>query len=154
MSSSLQHHGLQHARPPCPSASPGVCSSSCPLHWWCRPVISSSDARFSFCPQSFPASGTFLSHLFTADDQNAGALALASVFPVNIQGWSPLRLTVFFFFSLPSKRPSGASSSTTVQRHQFFGILPSLWSSSYSHMWPLGRPQPWLYASVMSLGRP
>ena len=66
MSDSLQSHGLQHTRPPCPSPSPEVCPSSCPLHWWCHPAISSSDAVFSFCPQSFPASGTFpMSQLFT-----------------------------------------------------------------------------------------
>ena len=83
---------------------------------------------------------TFLSHLFTSDDQNTGALASASVLLVNIQGLSPLRLTGFF--SLPSKGLSGAFSSTTVQRHQFFGILPSLRSSSYSRVRPLGRPPP------------
>ena len=51
-------HGLQHARSPCPSPSPGVCPSSCSLHRWCHPAISSSDALLSFCPQSLPASGT------------------------------------------------------------------------------------------------
>ena len=59
MSDSLWPYGLQHARPPCPSPSPGVCPSSFSLHQWCHPVISSSDTLFSFCPQSFPASGTF-----------------------------------------------------------------------------------------------
>ena len=89
MSNSLWPHGLQHVRYPCPS---GVCPSSRLLHQWCHPAISSSDALFSSCPQSFPASGTFpMSHLFTSDDQNTGASA--SVLPVNIQGWSPLRLT-------------------------------------------------------------
>jgi len=70
------------------------CPSSCSLDRWCHPAVSSSDALFSFCPQSFPASGTFpMSHLFTSDDHNTGASALASVLPVNIQGCSPLRLT-------------------------------------------------------------
>ena len=79
MSDSLRPQGLQHARPPCPSPFPsGVCRSSCSLHWWCHPVISSSDALFSFCPQSFPASETFpVSWLWASDDQNIGALALA-----------------------------------------------------------------------------
>ena len=88
-------HGLQHTRPPCPSPSPGVCPSSCSLHRWRNePAISSSDALFSFCPQSSSASGTFpMSHLFTSDDQNTGASASASVLPVNIRDWSPLRLT-------------------------------------------------------------
>ena len=68
VSKSLWPHGLQHTRPLCPSPSPKVCPSSCPLHWWCHPVISSSDALF-FCPQSFPASGNFpMSQLFTSDD--------------------------------------------------------------------------------------
>ena len=93
-SGSLKARGLQHARPPCPLPSLGVCPSSCSLHLWCHPAISSSDARFSFCPWSFPASGTFLvSCLFASDDQNTGASGLVSVLPVNNQGWSPLRLT-------------------------------------------------------------
>ena len=67
MSSSLQPLELQHARLLCPSPSPEVCPSSCPLHWWCHPATSSSDALFSFCLQSFPASGTFqMSQLFTS----------------------------------------------------------------------------------------
>ena len=91
MSSSFLPHGLQHARPPCPSKSPKVCPSSCPFHQWCHPAISSSDAIFSFCPQSFPASGTLsMSQLFTSDDQNIGASASASVLPMNIQDWFPL----------------------------------------------------------------
>ena len=126
MSNSLRCHGLQHTRPPCPSPSPGVCPSWCSLHQWHCPPILSSDALFSFCPWSFPASGTFLmSCLFTSDDQNTGASALAaSILPVNIQGWSLLKL--IGLTSLLSKGPSGVSSSTTVQKHQFFGILPSL----------------------------
>ena len=82
-------HGLQHARLPCPSLSPGVCPSSCSLHQWYHSGISSSDALFSFCPQSLPASGT-MNHLFTSDDQSTGP---ASVLPVSFQGWSPLSLT-------------------------------------------------------------
>ena len=71
-------------------------------------------------------------------DQNTGASASASALPVNIQGWSPLRLTGLI--SMLSNRPSGIFSSTTVQWHRFFGILPSLWSSSHNCTWPLGRP--------------
>ena len=116
---SLWLHGLQHARPLCPSQSPKVCPSSCPLPWWWHPAISSSDAFFSFCPQSFPAPGTFLmSCLFASDEQNTEAAASASVLPVNIQGWSPLRLTGWI--SLLSKGLSGVFSSTTVQRHSAF----------------------------------
>ena len=69
MSDSSQLHGLQHARPPCPSPSLRVCPSSCSLHWWCHPAISSSNALFPFCPQSFPASGTFpMNQLFASDE--------------------------------------------------------------------------------------
>ena len=73
--------------PPCPSPSPLVCPSSCPLHRCCHPAISSSDALFSFCLQSSPASGTFpMSPLFASGDQTTGASASASVFPTSIQG--------------------------------------------------------------------
>ena len=100
MSDSLQPHGLKHARPPCPLLSLEVCPSSYPLHWWCHPVISSSDAHFSFCPQSFPESGTFpMSQLFASDDQNTGVSTLASVLPMSIQGWFPIRLTGFILLS-------------------------------------------------------
>ena len=107
--------GLQHARPLCPSPSPGFCPSSCSLPRWCHPAISFSDALFS-CPQSFPASGTFpMSCLFASDDQNTGASASASVLLGNIQGWSHLRLTGLI--SLLSEGLLGVFSSTTVQRH-------------------------------------
>ena len=136
---SLWLHRLQHARPPWPSPSPEVCPSSCSLHQWCHPAILPSDTLFSFCPQPFPASGTFpMSHLFASDDQNTRASASASVLPMSFQGWFPLRLTALI--SLLSKGLSGVFSSTTVWRHQFFGILPSLWSSSHNHTWPLERP--------------
>ena len=129
--------GLQHTGPPCPSPSPGVCPSSCSLCQWCRPAISSSDTLF-FCPQTFPESGTFLvSRLFTSDDQNPGASASVSVLPVNIQGWSPLRLTGLI--SLLFRGLSGVFSSIAVRRHQFFGTLPFLSSSSHNHTWPLAR---------------
>ena len=123
----LQPHGLQCTRPPCPSPSPKVCLSSCPLHSWCHPDISSSDTLF-FCPQSFPASVSFLmSQLFASDDQNTEASASPSVLPINIQGWwFPSRLTGLI--SLLSKGLSGVFSSTIVWR-QFFGVLPSLQSS-------------------------
>ena len=105
VSNSLWPHGLQHARPPCPLPSSGVCPSSCPLHQWCHPALSSSDVPFS-CPQPFPASGTFpVSRLFTSSDQNTGASASASVFPMSIQGWFPWRLTGLM--SSLSKRLSG-----------------------------------------------
>ena len=123
ISNSLQSQGLQHTRPPCPPSSPRVCPSSCSLHWWCYPAISSSDTLFSFCLQSFPASGTFpMSQLFASGDQNTGVSASASVLPMSIQGWFPLRLTGLI--SLQSKGHLGVFSSTTVRSHQFFGTLP------------------------------
>ena len=80
----------EHARLLCPSPSPKVCPSLCPLHWWCHPAISSSDALFSFCPQSFPASGTFpMSWLLAPDDQNTRVSASASAPPMSIQGLLP-----------------------------------------------------------------
>ena len=128
----------KHSRPPCPSPSPEVFPSSGPLHWWCHPTISSSGALFSFCPQSFSAPMTLpMSQLFASDDQNTGASAEASVLPMSIQGWFPLTLTGLI--SLLSKGLWGVFSSTTVWKHQFFGILPSSLSSSQNHMWPLGR---------------
>ena len=146
MSDSMTH-GLQHDRPPCPLPSPEVCPSSSPLHWWFHPAILSSDVLLSFWPQSFPTSGTFpMFSQFTSYGQSTGASASASVLPMNIQGWFPLRLTGLI--SLLSKGISRVLSSTTVQRHQFFGILPSLQFSSHNPMWPLGKPSPLLYGPL------
>ena len=127
MSKSLQPHGLQHARFPCPSLSPRTCSNSCPLGLWCHPNISSSVTPFSFCPQSFPASGSFpMSQLFASDSRNIGVSALASVPPMNIQDWFPLQLTGLI--TLPSKGLSRVFSNTTIRKHHFFSAQPSLWS--------------------------
>ena len=91
VSKSLRPRGLQHARPPCPSPSPGVYSNSCPLSRWCHPTLSSSVTTFSSCLQSFPASGSFpVSWLFTSGGQSIGASISASVIPMNISGWFPL----------------------------------------------------------------
>ena len=95
----LGPHGLQHARLPCPSLSPRVCSNSCPLSWWCQP-ISSSVAPFS-CPQSFPESGSFpLCQLFASGGQTTGVSVSASALSMNIQGWFPLRLTGLVSFNV------------------------------------------------------
>ena len=94
VSDSLWPHGLQHTRLPCPSLSPEECSYSDPLSQWCHPTISPSVALFFSCPQSFPASGSFLmSQLFISAGKSIGALASASILPMNIQGWFPLGLT-------------------------------------------------------------
>ena len=106
--------------PPCSSPSPGTCSNSCPLSQWCHPTILSSVVPFS-CLLSFPASGSFpMSQLFASGIQTTGASASASVLPMNIQVW--------FLCSPCSPRDS---QNTTVQKHQFFGTQPSLWSNSY-----------------------
>ena len=94
MSDTLRPHEPQHARPPCPSPTPGVYSNSCPSSRWCHPGNSSSVVPFSSCPQSLPASGSFpISQLFTWGGQSAGVSALASVLPMNTQDWSPLGWT-------------------------------------------------------------
>ena len=95
MSDSLQPHGLQHTRPPCPSPTPRVYANSCPLSQWCHPTISSSVFPFFSCLQSFPASGSFqMSPFFTSGDQRIRASASASVLPMNTQSWFPLGWTV------------------------------------------------------------
>ena len=120
MSDSLQPHVLQHARPPCPSSTPGVHSDSCSSSQWCHPAILSSVVLFSSCPQSLPASESFpMSQLFAWGGQTTGVSALASFFPKNTQGWSPLEWTGCI--SLQSKGLPRVFSNTTVQRHQFSG---------------------------------
>ena len=121
----LRPHGLQHARPPCPSPTPGVYSNPCSLSRWCHPTISSSVVLFSSRLQSFPASGSFsMSRLFTSGGQSIGASASASVLPVNIQSWFPSGLTGLI--SLLSKGLSRVFSNTTVQKHLFFGAVKIL----------------------------
>jgi len=119
VSNSLQPHGLQHARLPCPSPTPEACSNSCPSSKWCHPTISSSVVPFSSCLQSLPASRSFpMSQFFTSGGQSIGVSASASVLPMNIQGWFPLGLAGWM--SLQSKGLSRVFSNTTVQKHQFF----------------------------------
>ena len=125
MSNSSWPHGMQHARPPCPSPTPGVYSNSCPLSQWCPPTVSSSVIPFSTRLQSFPASGSFqMSRFFASGGQCIGVTALASVLPMNIQGRFPLGWTGWI--SVLSKGLSRVFSNTTVQKHQFFGALLSL----------------------------
>ena len=129
----LWPHGLQHARPPCPSPTPGVYSDSCPLSRWCHPTISSSVIPFSCCLQSFSALGSFpMSRLFTSNDQTLGASALVLVLPMNIQSW--FHLGLIGLISLLSKGLSRIFSSTTFQKHQFFGSQTSLWLNSHVYM--------------------
>ena len=121
-------HGLQHTRLPCPSLTPGACSNSCYLSCWCHPTTSSSVVPFSSCPQSFPASESFpISQFFSSGGQSIAASA--SVLPMNIQGCFPLGLTGLI--STLYKGPSRIFFSTSIQKHQFFGVQPSLWSNSH-----------------------
>ena len=125
MSKSLWPHGLQHASLPCPLPAPEAYLNSCPLSWWCHPTISSLVIPFSSCLQSFPASKSFpRSQFFASGGQSIGVSAWASVLPMNIQDWLPLRLTGWV--SLLSKGLSRVFSNTTVQKHWFFGIQLSL----------------------------
>jgi len=134
--SDVSDSAIPRTEAPCPSPSLRVCSSSCPLSWWCHPSSSSSVIPFS-CLQSFPASGSFpMSCLFTSGGQSIGALA--SVLPMGIQGWFLLGLTGLI--SLQSEGLSRVFSNTTVWKHQFICTYPSLWSYSYILTWLLERP--------------
>ena len=125
VSDSLWSHGLQHARLPCPSPTPGACSNSGPSSWWCHPTISSSVVPFSSGLQSFPASGSFsVSQFFVSGGHIIRASASASVLPMNIQDWFPLGWTCWI--ALLSRGLTKVYSNTAVQKHQFFSTQLSL----------------------------
>ena len=129
----LWPHGLQHVRLSYLSPLPRTCLYSCQLSWWYHPTISSSVMPFSYCFQSFPASGSSLmNRLFTSGGQIIGASVSGSVLLVNIQVWCPLELTGLI--SLQSKELSRVFN-TTAQKHQFFSVQPSLWSNPHIYMW-------------------
>ena len=140
VSDSSRPHGLQYTRLPCPLPSLGVCPSSCPLYCWSHLTILFSVTLFYFYLQSFWASGSFpISRLISSDGQSIGASA--SVLPMSIRSWFPLRLTDLI--SLLSRGFSRVFSSTTVWKHQFFctqlsffllfSSYLSLWSKSHIH---------------------
>ena len=114
------------------------------------PPISCSVTHFSFCLQSFSASGVFfpISWLFASGGQCIGASGSASVLPMNIQGWFPLGWTGLI--SLQSKGLSRVFSKTTVQKHQFFSSQPSLWSNSHIRTWILEKPVAFTLTNVVS----
>ena len=126
MSNSLQPHGLQYARHPCPPSTPridGFDSNSCPLSWWCHPSILSSVVPFSSCLQTFPTSGSFqMSQLFASGGQSIGVSASASVLPINIQYWFPLGWTGWI--SLQAK-----GLSSLLQHHSSKASI--LWCSAF-----------------------
>ena len=141
VSKPLQPHEWQHARPPCPSPTPGVYSNPCPLSRWCHPTI-------SFChpllllPPIPPNIRVFSNEsALRMRCQSTGISASASVFPMNTQDWSCLVWTGWI--SLQSKRLSRVFSNTTVQKHQFFSAQLSSQSNSHIHTWPLEKPYPW-----------
>ena len=134
MSDSLRPHESQHARPPCPSPTAGAHQNPCPLSRCCHPTISSSVVPFSSCLQSFPASESFpMSQLFASGGQSIRVSASASVLPMNTQDWSPLGSTGLS--SLHSKGLARVFSSTTVQKHQFFGTQLSSQSNTLLVRW-------------------
>ena len=138
VSDSLRPHESQHARPPCPSPTPGVHSDSCPLSLWCHPAISFSVIPFSSCPQSLPSESVSMSQLFAWGDQSTGVSALASFPSKKSKGWPPSERTAWISFQ--SKRLSRVFSNTTVQKYQFFGAQLSSQSNSHIHTWPLEKP--------------
>ena len=143
VSDSLWSHGLQHARLPCPSLSPRVCSNSCPLSPWCHLTISSSVTPFFSCPQSFPASGSLpVSQLFASGGESTRASASPSVLPMNIQAWFSLGLPSLIF--LLSKGLSRVFSSTTVRKHQCFGTQDYFFVVQLSHLYMTSEKKPQL----------
>ena len=147
VSDSLRPHGLQHARLPCSSPTPGAYSNTCPSQLWCHPTISFFVVPFSSLLQSFPASGSFLmSWFFPSGGQSIGASA--SVLPMNTQDWFPLGWTGWI--SWQSKGLSRVFSNTTVQKDQFFSAQLSLYSNSHIHTWLLEKPQPWLDGPLLA----
>ena len=134
ISNSLQPHGLQHSRLPCPSPSPRACSNSCPSSRWCHPTISSSAIPFSSRLQSFPASGSFLiSRLFTSSGQSIRASVSASILPMNIQDGFPLWLTDLLAVQgvLKSLLQHHSSKASILQ------CPVSLWFNFHIHTWLL-----------------
>ena len=126
VSDSLQPHGMQHARIPCPLLTPRASSNSCPSGRWCHQTISSSVILFSSCLQSFPGSGSFpVNQFFTSGGQSIGVSASASVLPMNTQDWFPLGLTGLI--SLQSKGLSRVfsnpiSKASILQHSAFFTV--------------------------------
>ena len=126
MSDSLLPHEPQHARPPCPSPTPGVHPNPCPLSRWCHTTISSSVIPFSSCPQSFPASGSFqMSQLFASGGQSIRVSASTSVLPMNTQDWSPLEWTgwISLHFNRLSSLLQHHSSKASILRCSAFFIV-------------------------------
>ena len=137
VSNSLQPHESQHARPHCPSPTPGVHPDSCPLSQWWHLIPLSSPSPLA----SNPSQHQSLFQWVNSSHEVAkvtGVSALASVLPMNTQDWSPLECTGWIFWQ--SKGLSRVFSNTTVQKHQFFGPQFSLQFNSHIHIWLLEKP--------------
>ena len=130
MSNSLQTHGSKHTRLPCPSLSPGVCSNSCQ---WKPPNHLILCCPLPLLPSIFPSIRIFEWVSSSHQVLKHGALASVSVLPMSIQGWFLLGL--IGLISLQSKGLSRVFSSTTLEKHQFFGAQPSLWLVQLSHLY-------------------
>ena len=135
MSDSLRPHEPLHARPPCPSPTPGIHPNPCPLCWWRHPTISSSVVPFSSCPQSFPASGSFqMNQLSASGGQSIGVSASTSVPPMNTQDWSPRSVnerTLIYF--LKKQKNKKTPKKPNFQILDVFDIQPL--SSAIPHMY-------------------
>ena len=139
MYNSPQLHGLQHAKPPCPSPSSRVCPSLCPLYGWCHHTISSSVTLFSFCLQSFPTSGSFpMNQLFASGDQ------IIRAFSFRINPYNKYLGLISFMFNWFDFLAFQGTLKRVLQhhhqKHQFYGALPSFPSKSQNHTWLLGKP--------------
>ena len=130
----LQPRGLQHARIPCLSLSPGVCPNSCPLSWWCHPTISSSVTPFSSCPQSFPASESALCIRWPKYWSFSFSISLSNEYSGLIS------FRIYWLDHHVSKGLSRVFCSTTVQKHQLFSAQPPSQSNSHIHTWPQEKP--------------
>ena len=138
----LRSHGLQHARLPYPSPTSGVCSNSCPSSQWCHPTILSLVVPFSSCHQYFPASGSFpMTQFFTASGQSIGVSASASVLPINIEDWFPLRWT-----GLISLLPKGLQESSPTPQFKSINslVLSFLYSPTLTFIHDYWKKQFWL----------
>ena len=151
VSNSLKPHEPQDARPPCPSPTPGVHPNPCPLSRWCHPTISSSVVPFSFCPQSFPASGSFpMNQFFASGGQSIGVSASTLVLPMNTQAWSPLDGLIG---SPCSPRDSQESSPTPQFKSIYSLALSCLYSPTLTSIhddWKIGWISPFNFHSSMS----
>ena len=144
---SLQPHEPQHTRLPYLSPTDGVYPNPCPLNRWCHPTISSSVVPLSSCPQSFPASGSFqMSQFFVSGSQSIGALASASVLPMNIKDWFPLRLTGF----ICSPRDSQDSSLALLFEIINSWVFSFLYGPTLTSIHDYWKNQFWLYGPLLA----